>query len=193
MPLCPRCGKKFKCYSNVARHLSQPLSFCASLTNDPFTDPQQLPPLIAVPQASVIKHPSPLANVMDDDPMDSQTFEDFETPFNSAPLEHIDLGTPVQDDFPGAAATFDHGPTFMDKFDHDQHADKRHENIYYPFASRKEWQLASFLLSSGMSMGQIDKFLSLKLVCESLFLRIHAINTISRSPSYHSLSSQPRN
>jgi hypothetical protein len=52
----------------------------------------------------------------------------------------------------------------MDNFDADTHARYRQENVFYPFASRQDWELALFLLSSGMSMARIDQFLSLELV-----------------------------
>jgi hypothetical protein len=69
------------------------------------------------------------------------------------------------EEFHGAAQTFGKGLTFMDKFHMDQFADKRKSNLYYPFASREEWDLASFLLRSSLSMADIDVFLSLTMVC----------------------------
>lgn len=66
--------------------------------------------------------------------------------------------------FDGAAETYGAGTTFMDDFDQDQYAQQRSHNLYYPFASREEWELASFLLRSNLSMASIDKFLSLALV-----------------------------
>ena len=69
--------------------------------------------------------------------------------------------------YPGAAQTYGKGPTFMDGFDEDGHATMRQDNIYYPWASQPEWDLASFLLLSSLSMAAIDRFLSLGLV--SLF------------------------
>jgi hypothetical protein len=73
--------------------------------------------------------------------------------------------TPVQDDFPGAARAYETGPTFMARFDDDEHAAIRRDHPYYPFASRGDWEVGSFLLSSGMSMARIDDFLGLDLVC----------------------------
>jgi hypothetical protein len=52
----------------------------------------------------------------------------------------------------------------MDRFDNDQHSDSRVENIHYPFTGKDEWELASFLHSSGLSMRKIDGFLELKMV-----------------------------
>jgi len=69
--------------------------------------------------------------------------------------------------YPGAACTTGKGPTFMELFDIDQFATKRTKNLYYPFASEEEWDLATFLVKSKLSMTAIDKFLKLQLV--SLF------------------------
>jgi hypothetical protein len=52
----------------------------------------------------------------------------------------------------------------MDIFDEDSHASKRENNVYYPFASADEWELASFLVKSGLSISAIDEFLKLQLV-----------------------------
>jgi hypothetical protein len=54
----------------------------------------------------------------------------------------------------------------MDRFDADQHAELRKANIFYPFASRQDWEVASWLLRSDISMAAIDDFLSLELVSE---------------------------
>ena len=52
----------------------------------------------------------------------------------------------------------------MMEFDNDRFFNEHNDNLYYPFASRDEWELASFLLYSNLSMAAIDRFLSLKLV-----------------------------
>ncbi|KAH7918132.1 hypothetical protein BV22DRAFT_1051938, partial [Leucogyrophana mollusca] len=70
----------------------------------------------------------------------------------------------VNEEFAGAAEIIGKGYTFLDIFDHDVHAKARKANLYYPFASRGDWKMASFLLRSGMSMAAIDEFLSLELI-----------------------------
>ncbi|KAF8868601.1 hypothetical protein BD779DRAFT_1481169 [Infundibulicybe gibba] len=70
----------------------------------------------------------------------------------------------VIEEFPGAAQTFGTGRTFIDQFNMDQYSAERITNLYYPFASKAEWELASFLLQSKMSMAAIDAFLSLELI-----------------------------
>lgn len=59
----------------------------------------------------------------------------------------------------GAAEIFqEKGQTFLDIFVEDEHAEKRKENPYYPLATQQEWELASFLLKSDLSMAAIDEF-----------------------------------
>ncbi|KAH7917703.1 hypothetical protein BV22DRAFT_1135188 [Leucogyrophana mollusca] len=70
----------------------------------------------------------------------------------------------VEEVFVGAGGIYGYGSTFMDQFDMDENASLRKENIYYPFASRQDWEIASWLLRSGLSMGAINSFLSLELV-----------------------------
>jgi hypothetical protein len=52
----------------------------------------------------------------------------------------------------------------MDRFDLDQYAEERKSNLFYPFASKQDWDVGYWLLSSGLSMAAIDEFLSLELV-----------------------------
>jgi len=61
---------------------------------------------------------------------------------------------------PNTSQTHGNGRTFMGDFN----ADKWLHQLYYPFASRDKWELASFLLRSNLSMASIDKFLNLGMV-----------------------------
>lgn len=83
--------------------------------------------------------------------------------------------------FEGAAAKHGEGTTFMDNFDNDVHASKRNENLYYPFASRDEWELASYLLRSDLSVASINTFLSLSLVSLRIILCLCHTSDISLS------------
>jgi hypothetical protein len=66
--------------------------------------------------------------------------------------------------FPGSSESFGIGKTYMDLFDDDEYAGNRKTNLYYPFASQPEWELASYLLKSGLSMVAVDDFLKLQMV-----------------------------
>ncbi|KAG1891926.1 uncharacterized protein F5891DRAFT_986420 [Suillus fuscotomentosus] len=54
--------------------------------------------------------------------------------------------------------------TFLDLFDADEYAERRKENLFYPFASREEWEVADFLLCSPLSMAAINQFLGLPMI-----------------------------
>ncbi|KAG2032382.1 hypothetical protein BDR03DRAFT_1015267 [Suillus americanus] len=56
------------------------------------------------------------------------------------------------------------GVTFLDLFDADEYAECRKENLFYPFASREEWEVADFLLHSPLSMAAINQFLELPMI-----------------------------
>ncbi|KAF8136962.1 hypothetical protein EV363DRAFT_1156554 [Boletus edulis] len=65
---------------------------------------------------------------------------------------------------PNPSSVFDHGETFLARFKQDPYSDHRHHNLYYPFASLDDWEMANFLLKSKLSMKLIDEFLSLRMV-----------------------------
>jgi len=66
--------------------------------------------------------------------------------------------------FPGASDIFGKGETFIDLFDGNEYAESWKKNVYYPFASQPEWELALYLLKSGLSMAATDEFLNLQMV-----------------------------
>ena len=71
---------------------------------------------------------------------------------------------------PHAPDTEEGGMSFMDRYDQDVHASKREAFPYFPFATRKEWELAYFLSNSEWSSKKIDQFLKLEIV--SMFIGI---------------------
>jgi hypothetical protein len=68
------------------------------------------------------------------------------------------------EEYTSAAKTYGVGTTFLGLFNGEKSAKERTDNLYYPFASREEWELAAFLLHSNLSMLAINSFLSLTLV-----------------------------
>jgi hypothetical protein len=111
-----------------------------------------------------LDHLSPSSDDETDTTQPAQESMDVDPPF----IESFDGtspdGGPFVEKYEGAAEVYGAGVTFMSEFNRDQYAVERVENIYYPFASRDEWELAAFLLQSDLSMRSIDSFLSLKLV-----------------------------
>jgi hypothetical protein len=93
------------------------------------------------------------------------TFMDCDTMENGA-----GSGAPFVQEYDGAARMFGPGTTFMQQFECDEFAEEHTQNLYYPFASRAEWELAAFLLRSDLSLAALDEFLSLNLVSALLLL-----------------------
>ena len=73
----------------------------------------------------------------------------------------------VVDYYEGAGTIYGTGEMFLLKFNQDQYAERRIDNLHYPFADLNDWTLANFLLKSGLSMCAINEYLSLNLVSRS--------------------------
>ena len=95
---------------------------------------------------------------------DVEDFMDCDTMDNEA-----GSGARFVQEYDGAAKTFGPGTTFMQQFECDEFSEERSQNLYYPFASRAEWELAAFLLRSDLSLSALDMLLSLNLV-STIFL-----------------------
>ena len=178
MPYCPKCGRKFRSEFQVTQHLGQPFSLCAKVERT---------------TGSKLTRVQWTRNSHQDDQLqdvtvqtiteDEHDFPDGGFGWNASdipvlnpsemPTPHCHITVPsksdpfVREEFIGAAKTYGRGSTIMDEFDADAHARNCETNIFYPFASWQDWELALFLLSSGMSMARIDQFLGLELVCNT--------------------------
>lgn len=73
-------------------------------------------------------------------------------------------GNEVTECYPDPPLAYQDGYTFLSLFNSDENSVYHKNNLYYPFSCREDWQLAAWLLCSGLSMGKIDSFLSLKMV-----------------------------
>ena len=105
--------------------------------------------------------------------------EDFSTCGNDLPVASNDGGSVselehkegfVIDYFPGAAKIFGVGEHLFQKV-------PPHSSRYHPFASKSEWELAKWLMSSGISVSSITEFLHLDYVFGVLFSVIRVILT----------------
>ncbi|KIJ10463.1 hypothetical protein PAXINDRAFT_16549 [Paxillus involutus ATCC 200175] len=176
---CPNCLRQFKDASGVTRHLSQPRTTCHRWQDD----------LISV--AELLDHhkqpemqpDSPLSVLMED--LSRSSDESFDNPaqWNESAFDwdadvEMEYGggiTPAQSNiitFNGATKVYQAGETFLDHFNLNACAPQHGNNIYYPFASRVEWDMAKYLLCSLLSMAKIDEFLKLDLI-KSLHLSFH--------------------
>ncbi|KAG2059350.1 hypothetical protein BDR06DRAFT_979926 [Suillus hirtellus] len=75
------------------------------------------------------------------------------------------FGELLEEVYDGVGACYSQdGSTFLDLFDADEYTECRVDNLYYPFASKEEWEVANYLLHSSLSMAAIDEFLKLSMI-----------------------------
>ena len=146
---CPSCEKRFPNDSLVLRHMNNPLTSCASWFD-----------YLKSISSTQSHHPTDRRTSSPTETNDLEATgheEPTSNPRASAPPRYEDI-------HPNAPSVFGSGPGFMDAFNADRHAEARSQNLYYPFSSKEEWGLSSWLLCSGLSMRAIDEFLALPIV-----------------------------
>lgn len=187
---CNRCLKKnFKSQASVIRHQLQPRSQCriryeklqalkllniqrlpqstfsTSSTSNPNQIPSQMIYTSTLPNNNHNNHgfeysdatfdPCPSNNVQQE-----EQHHDIDNPWKSA-QDHLPY---FVKEYTGSAQIFGTGPTFLDKFDMDKYSPHRKTNLYYPFASREEWEYSFFLVRSNMNLAHVDELLKLEKV-----------------------------
>ncbi|KAI5982093.1 hypothetical protein EDD15DRAFT_2403257 [Pisolithus albus] len=175
---CPDCGKRFASETRVLQHMNQPSNACGSWT-DHFSSYPRRNASTTTRNGTETHHPTELqhqagANCngdLEEDVADYGLASDgfglgaVEDTASHAVSEHQGCTpVPIIDSHPNMPSIYPGGTTFMDRFFDDQYVTLRRQNLYYPFASAGDWQLASWLLRSRLSMAAIDDFLSLQLV-----------------------------
>jgi len=182
---CPKCEKRFDSDTSVLKHLNNPRSSCISwltelarllATDNPEAAEYQAAyrRLSSRPARRQGQHSFPefAGQEIGADRLDHVFYEDshpehgeiIDEPcagFIYSGVQHSDVHV---ESYPDAARIYGRGQSFMDIFDADQHADKRKDNLFYPFASADEWEVASFLMRSSLNMKELDEFFALKLV-----------------------------
>jgi hypothetical protein len=157
---CPQCHRNFKDRKSLLSHMNQPLGSCFGYIHEVVSLADQLrnhekrhrPQQDIESEESKSQPELELATDMED------TFMDCDT------MDSGGSGAHFVQEYDGAARTFGPGTTFMQQFECDKFAEERTQNLYYPFSSRAEWELAAFLLRSDLSLAALDMFLSLNLV-----------------------------
>jgi len=173
MPVyCQRCGKKFQDIARVLNHMNQPVSSCRtyyeevlqiaeavhhqSETHWPADQPHEMDQSADAPESDMIHEPM----AREEETLENNMTPNFDTA--SSPSN-----SPFSAEFyPGASTIFGSGSTFMDNFNEDRFSKERQTHLYYPFSSKDEWQMASFLLRSGLSKAAMDRFFKLELVSD---------------------------
>jgi hypothetical protein len=149
--------------------MNNPVAKCSTYFIDELT---QVADAVAILRpAHTINEPlETLDDIMNHEADDNSMNIDFEPgdpngPIGAEQSPVADANKYFTEEHPSRPQVYGKGTTFMDQFGVDKYSHDRLGNIYYPFASRQEWEIASFLLRSSLSMVKIDKFLSLELVC----------------------------
>jgi hypothetical protein len=137
-------------------------------------DPPNLPSASPCPESREQEHEYGLDDasvpmVPFDEPLSEGDAHELGTPTDDDPLAGSRQGESFTEFFAGAGKAYRGGKTFMDVFWEDKYSTMRTENVFYPFASRNDWQFASWLTRSGLSMAAIDTLLSLEFVSLSAF------------------------
>ncbi|KAE9391917.1 hypothetical protein BT96DRAFT_1000839 [Gymnopus androsaceus JB14] len=142
------------------------------------SNPDPDPPASPEPFSTCLKNLQPLRPVLS--PSLSGPFSQplFSPPSSPRPLTqssplHYESGFPdfcngdqegpLVMPFINAAEVVGQGRTYLDDFNDNHFSKERETNLYYPFASRAEWETASFLLNSSLTMAEIDSYLKLEL------------------------------
>ena len=180
---CNRCGKRFASEASVRNHQKQLSSKCwttysllldlqqpsvetnlnvgvqpsssPSLPSSDYSPSESTPP----PLEADMESPPPTPSLLPEVDMEIVDNIDDQPPQQQAVLPSFHT-----ESFLESSKIFGNGETYLDLFDEDEYADARQTNLYYPFASQPEWELASFLLKSDLSRVAIDQFLKLQFV-----------------------------
>ena len=181
MPQCTCCSRKCKTDTRLLQHMNHPTSKCIQFLDEVIQISEALwyKKLRAHQQSNsshtvvadggdvLMEHSDLLVGSEGDGHSITKDIQ-FKVPEPCVPPSQFEkYHTEV---YHGTAQTYRKGSTFMDKFNDDEHVATREDNLYYPWASCPEWELASFLLCSSLSMATINQFLSLDLVSESLLI-----------------------
>lgn len=168
--------------SNLLQHLNSPTSTCVGWYEEwqelLISDDPKAEEFGTKIQRALEENGREASGTYVDEPMDGEESMDVD----SQEPDHSGLGEEFRTDpsrppsngseslpFPGAAQPLPkRGESFTERMAKDEFASRRKKNLYYPFASEAEWQMASFLLRSGMTMKDIDDFLKLQLVRPTL-------------------------
>ncbi|KAJ7114401.1 hypothetical protein C8R44DRAFT_832941 [Mycena epipterygia] len=164
---CPICQKGFLTQDAVMRHLNQPNCRCyRPFLKWPIGNTTPPPPSLWLwPRdqdyftAEQAEEEDISATEDEDMPMEELDVEDT---YVDGPSE--DMPKSWREEYPDAGLILEEGPSFMQTFHQDKYADQRADNLYYPFATSEEWQLASFLSRSSLSIAETDELLRLELI-----------------------------
>lgn len=169
---CPACNKRFSSSKGLNSHISQSRAcfqkVCLSVAEQPSSDGEQSPatsPLNS-PRGGFAPDDD-FAIDPNDTPSHRASVEDVPDEDDRVAAEHED-GQRFVEEYPGPAGTIiEECQTAFEK----QAAQERAQGLsqWHPFASQDDWELASWLMTAGLSRKEIDDYLALPSVSPSVF------------------------
>ena len=165
---CPQCHRNFRDRKALLCHMNHPFGSCHSHLEEVVNLVDELQ---RYQERRRQRQPIPSDDFTPPATPEPMDIDATAVEGSREDVQNVDSGPFIQE-YVGAAREYGHGTTFLQRFDCDQYAQERKKNLYYPFASRDEWELATFLLRSDLSLASIDSFLSLKLVSVVYFLGV---------------------
>ncbi|KAF9043458.1 hypothetical protein BJ165DRAFT_1405755 [Panaeolus papilionaceus] len=159
---CLHCGKLFETESNALNHMNQPRSTCRHFHEDATHFAHFKGYTNGDPDFENLNGPDavlPMEGVEQDSPAGPSIF--------AHPTPHEFVQRPHREEFPRTSSTWNQthpSKTFMELFAADPLASRCTDLPYYLFSTRNEWEVALFLLQSGMSHAKLDEFLKLELI-----------------------------
>ncbi|KAE9385659.1 hypothetical protein BT96DRAFT_1006846 [Gymnopus androsaceus JB14] len=141
---CPFCGRQLNTQQGINSHIQQ--THCN-------TRPDLVPLSMFIPNTPPHVSNSPIPSIDQDNPplFEGDHCEDTDA------YDYFELGS-LDGDFPEPSGK---EPSGKEPY---QFSDQRKLNLYYPWASKGEWEMAQYLLKSSLSLADIDEFLKLELV-----------------------------
>ena len=177
---CPSCGKHFKNNTRLLQHINQPTSRCR--------EKRRNLRLIRISYSTAMeqRHGNRSNRLNSTGNRNSNTVgfdldKDIYQNGNdndqfSINADNFDDGSrglavgggvergQVVESCPNVPCVYTGGTTFMKGFDQDSYASRRSEAPWYPFASQNDWEVAYWLMRTGLSMAEIDGYLNLNFV-----------------------------
>lgn len=164
------------------RDTTQSEELNAFLDRDPFAAPDFDPPIIAISSDTgsfaLNSSMSPGRHAEEDEVLHSDRCTQVEDVEDEDEVSHSDKRTRVEDvedeewgglpkrpwveSFQGAGSVLKEGITAFEKLRRKK--EKKQRSLWAPFESQDEWQLAQWLLTSGLTQKAIDSFLKLHIV-----------------------------
>lgn len=178
---CPFCARPLHTSQGISSHIQQ--TGCNKQSG--------LVPLLSYLSALGSNRPLPPESSVQPDTDNRQSNDTLPSESSIQPdtvdprsYGYVQLQEPISNEpftipYPEAARVLGPGKTALDLFNEDHFSEYRQTNLYYPFASKAEWEVAQYLIKSPLSLADIDEFLKLELVSQPVICPVLFCSTLT--------------